>query len=74
MKDLVRRSPLRLEGFGLAPKPPMSHTYYQACVLLVQVYVRIVQSSDLGPPSEHQIKIRSSDHRILDTYIQSSDF
>ena len=43
MKDLVRRSPLSLEGFGLAPKPPVSDIYYQACVLLVQVYVRIVE-------------------------------
>ena len=54
-RTLFRRSPLGLEGFGLAPKPPIINIYCQACVLLVQVWVRIVQSSDLEPPSEHQI-------------------
>ena len=42
-------------GLGLAPKPPIRDIYCQACGLLVQVCVRIVQSSDLEPSSEHQI-------------------
>ena len=54
-RTLFRRNPLGLEGFGLAWKPPISDIYCQACVLLVQVCVRIVQSSDLEPSSEHQI-------------------
>ena len=54
-RALFRRSPLGLEGFGFAPKPLISDIYCQACVLLVQVCVRIVQGSDLEPSSEHQI-------------------
>ena len=36
-------------------KPPINDIYCQACVLLVQVCVRIVQSLDLESSSEHQI-------------------